>query len=42
MADTKNAEFTVHKDIWKNSQYKEETNNPTQATVLKSALSGKR
>lgn len=38
--DTKYAEFTVHKDIWQNSQDKKETNKASSATVLESAPTG--
>lgn len=38
--DTKNAEFTGHRDIWQNSQDKEETNKDNSATVLKLCLTG--
>lgn len=36
IVDKKNAKFTGHKDIWQNSQYKEDTNKANSATVLKS------
>ena len=38
--DTKNAEFRGYKDIWQNTQDKEETNRNNWATVLKSDLAG--
>lgn len=40
MVDTKNAQFTGHKDIGQNFQNdKDETNKASSATVLKSLLS---
>lgn len=40
--DTKNSEFTGHKDIWQNPQDNKETNEDNSATVLNQLWLGKR